>query len=100
MSAVPVDQLQDIKDRLLFGMSLEAARCLAEGKVASVAQANIGSIFGLGFPAWAGGALQFIYGQSLSVFEARSQELAQRFGARFALSPEVMAALKQHQPVY
>jgi 3-oxoacyl-[acyl-carrier protein] reductase len=33
----------------------------------SVHDANIGSIFGIGFPAWTGGAMQFIYGMGIDV---------------------------------
>ena len=66
----------------------------------SVHEANIGSIFGIGFPAWTGGALQFIYGMGIETFVQRSQALAVRFGDGFEMSDEVLACLKQHQPFY
>ncbi len=50
----------ELKQRLLYRQSIETARCLAEGVLTSVAEANIGSILGIGFPAWTGGAIQFI----------------------------------------
>ena len=68
--------LQDVKDRLLYRQAVETARCLAEGVLTSVHDGNIGSIFGIGFPAWTGGALQFIYGMGIDAFEARCAELA------------------------
>jgi 3-hydroxyacyl-CoA dehydrogenase/enoyl-CoA hydratase/3-hydroxybutyryl-CoA epimerase len=83
---------QDIKDRLLYRQAVETARCLSENVLTSVAEANIGSIFGIGFPAWTGGAMQFIYGMGVEAFERRASELAQRFGPGFALSDEVGAA--------
>ncbi|MDB5861507.1 MAG: enoyl-CoA hydratase/isomerase family protein, partial [Ramlibacter sp.] len=58
-------ELQDLKDRLLYRQSVETARCLAEGVLTSVHDANIGSIFGIGFPGWTGGAMQFIYGTGM-----------------------------------
>ncbi|HMN91621.1 MAG TPA: hypothetical protein PKC60_00180, partial [Hydrogenophaga sp.] len=61
---------------------------------------NIGSIFGIGFPAWTGGALQFIYGQGIESFEARCAELAARHGSGFALGEAVKSSLRQHQPAY
>ena len=61
---------------------------------------NIGSIFGIGFPAWTGGALQFIYGMGIDAFIARADELALRFGPGFALTAEVKDAIRRHQPVY
>ncbi|WP_066266143.1 3-hydroxyacyl-CoA dehydrogenase NAD-binding domain-containing protein [Hydrogenophaga palleronii] len=93
-------ELQDIKDRLLYRQSVETARCLAEGVLTSVHDGNIGSIFGIGFPAWTGGALQFIYGTGIEAFERRCAELATRHGAGFVLDDAVKAAIRQHQPKY
>ncbi|MDP2218625.1 MAG: 3-hydroxyacyl-CoA dehydrogenase NAD-binding domain-containing protein [Hydrogenophaga sp.] len=92
--------LQDVKDRILYRQAVETARCLAEGVLTSVHDGNIGSIFGIGFPAWTGGALQFIYSMGIEPFEQRCGELAAQHGPGFALSTEVKAALRQHQPVY
>jgi 3-hydroxyacyl-CoA dehydrogenase/enoyl-CoA hydratase/3-hydroxybutyryl-CoA epimerase len=92
--------LQDIKDRLLYRQAVETARCLQEGVLTSVHDGNIGSIFGIGFPAWTGGALQFIYGQGVDAFAKRCAELAAKYGVGFVLTAEVIASLKQHQPVY
>ena len=92
--------LQDVKDRILYRQAVETARCLSEGVLTTVHDGNIGSIFGIGFPAWTGGALQFIYSQGVDAFAARAAELAAQFGAGFALTPEVIDALKKHQPVY
>lgn len=91
---------QDIKDRLLYRQAVETARCLQEGVLTSVHDGNIGSIFGIGFPAWTGGALQFIYGQGVEAFAKRCGELAALYGAGFVLTAEVIDSLKQHQPVY
>ena len=49
----------------------------------SVADANIGSIFGWGFAPFHGGALQFINALGAAAFVKRSRELAASFGARF-----------------
>ncbi|AVP58449.1 3-hydroxyacyl-CoA dehydrogenase NAD-binding domain-containing protein [Pulveribacter suum] len=93
-------QLQDIQDRLLYRQAIETARCLAEDVLTSVHDANIGSIFGIGFPAWTGGALQFIYGTGVPAFVQRADELASRHGSGFALDARTRAALEQHQPRY
>lgn len=92
--------IQDLKDRLLYRQAVETARCLAEGVLTSVPEANIGSIFGIGFPAWTGGAMQFIYGMGVDAFLARCDALAARFGAGFQLTDAVKASIRQHQPVY
>ncbi len=92
--------LQDVKDRLLYRQAVETARCLAEGVLTSVHDGNIGSIFGIGFPAWTGGALQFIYGMGIDAFEKRCADLTTRYGQGFALSDTVKSSLRQHQPQY
>ena len=74
---------QDLIDRLMFAQANEAARCLDEGVLRSVADANIGSIFGWGFAPFQGGALQFINSMGPQAFVARARELAARHGARF-----------------
>jgi len=75
---------RELIDRLLFVQANEAARCVEEGVLRSVADANIGSIFGWGFAPFQGGALQFINAMGTRRFVARARELAQAHGERFA----------------
>jgi 3-hydroxyacyl-CoA dehydrogenase/enoyl-CoA hydratase/3-hydroxybutyryl-CoA epimerase len=91
----PVDDpasisLRDLEERMLFIESIEAVKCLDEGVIESVADANIGSILGIGFPGWTGGVLQYIngyehpvHGAGPSAFVARARELAAAYGERF-----------------
>ncbi|QEA13307.1 3-hydroxyacyl-CoA dehydrogenase NAD-binding domain-containing protein [Comamonas flocculans] len=90
----------ELQDRLLYRQAIETARCLAEGVLTSVHDANIGSIFGIGFPAWTGGAMQFIYGTGIATFLERADELAQRHGAGFALDARAREAIARYQPGY
>ena len=83
--------VEDIQERLLFIMSLETIRCLEEGVLRTVADANIGSIFGIGFPPLHGGALQYANGYEaadgrigIQAFTERAQQLAEQYGDRFA----------------
>ena len=92
--------ITDLKDRLLYRQAVETARCLSENVLTTVHDANIGSIFGIGFPAWTGGAMQFIYGMGVEAFEQRAAELAQQYGDGFVLTDAVKAAIRQHQPLY
>ncbi|MDQ3631628.1 MAG: 3-hydroxyacyl-CoA dehydrogenase, partial [Actinomycetota bacterium] len=77
--------LVDLEERMLFIESLETVKCLDEGVIESVADANIGSIMGIGFPGWTGGVLQYVNGYSGGVpgFVARARELAAQYGERF-----------------
>ncbi|MEU7168553.1 3-hydroxyacyl-CoA dehydrogenase NAD-binding domain-containing protein [Streptomyces morookaense] len=77
---------EDLKERMLFSEALDSVRCLEEGVLTSVADANIGSILGIGFPGWTGGVLQYINGYEggLPGFVARARELQAAYGDRFA----------------
>jgi len=81
-AAIP---FEDLKERLLFIEALEAVKCYDEGVLTSVADANVGSILGIGYPGWTGGVLQYVnqYSGGLKGFVARARELAQRYGPRF-----------------
>jgi 3-hydroxyacyl-CoA dehydrogenase/enoyl-CoA hydratase/3-hydroxybutyryl-CoA epimerase len=92
--------INELKDRLLYRQAVETARCLSEGVLTTVHDANIGSIFGIGFPAWTGGAMQFIYGMGVDAFVARCAELAAKFGPGFVLTNAVKETIRKHQPVY
>ncbi|ASU77756.1 3-hydroxyacyl-CoA dehydrogenase [Actinopolyspora erythraea] len=76
---------EDLRERLLFVQALETVRCLDEGVLDSVPDANIGSIFGIGFPPGTGGVVQYMNGYpgGLRCFVARARELAERYGSRF-----------------
>jgi 3-hydroxyacyl-CoA dehydrogenase/enoyl-CoA hydratase/3-hydroxybutyryl-CoA epimerase len=74
---------RELMDRLMFAQANEAARCFEEGVLRSVADANIGSIFGWGFAPFHGGALQFINAMGAKAFVARARALAAKFGPRF-----------------
>ncbi|MFB6604472.1 3-hydroxyacyl-CoA dehydrogenase NAD-binding domain-containing protein [Streptomyces noursei] len=92
-AAVP---FRDMQERMLFSEALDTVRCLEEGVLTSVADANIGSILGIGFPGWTGGVLQYINGYQggpgreelvgLPGFVARARELQAAYGDRFAPS--------------
>jgi 3-hydroxyacyl-CoA dehydrogenase/enoyl-CoA hydratase/3-hydroxybutyryl-CoA epimerase len=76
---------EDMQERMLFSEALDTVRLLEEGVLTSVADANIGSLLGIGFPGWTGGVLQYINGYEggLPGFVARAHELSARYGPRF-----------------
>jgi 3-hydroxyacyl-CoA dehydrogenase/enoyl-CoA hydratase/3-hydroxybutyryl-CoA epimerase len=94
-SAVDIETL---KRRFLYRQSIETARCYAEGVLTSRHEANIGSILGIGFPAWTGGAMQFIASEGRDRFLAHADTLAAGFGERFAITAEVRAAIRAALP--
>ena len=76
---------RDMQERMLFAEALDSVRLLEEGVLTSVADANVGSLLGIGFPGWTGGVLQYINGYEggPAGFVARARELAERYGDRF-----------------
>ncbi|UNS99986.1 3-hydroxyacyl-CoA dehydrogenase NAD-binding domain-containing protein [Streptomyces tubbatahanensis] len=77
----------DMQERMLFAEALDTVRLFEEGVLTTVADANIGSIMGIGFPAWTGGVIQYINGYEggPAGFVARARELGARYGERFAV---------------
>ena len=75
--------IEELKDRILYRQAIETARCFDEGVLTTAHDANIGSIYGIGFPAWTGGAVQFINHVGAAKFAARAEELAKKHGERF-----------------
>ncbi len=76
---------RDMEDRYLFRMALDTASCFEEGVLLDTPSANIGGIFGIGFPPATGGPATFMtnYAGGLAGFVARADELADAYGERF-----------------
>jgi 3-hydroxyacyl-CoA dehydrogenase/enoyl-CoA hydratase/3-hydroxybutyryl-CoA epimerase len=98
--------LRDLEERMLFIESIETVKCLDEGVIESVADANIGSIMGIGFPGWTGGVLQYVNGYEAAdgsvgpaAFVKRARELAERYGERFE-PPASLVALAERGETY
>jgi 3-hydroxyacyl-CoA dehydrogenase/enoyl-CoA hydratase/3-hydroxybutyryl-CoA epimerase len=96
-AAVP---FRDMIERMLFVEALDSVRCLDEKVLTSVADANIGSILGIGFPGWTGGVLQYINGYQggLPGFVARARELAAAYGERFEPPASLVARAERGEP--
>lgn len=75
--------VEELKQRLLHIQALETARCVEEGVLESSMEGDLGSILGIGFPAWAGGALSYIDTVGIARFVADCEQLARRHGKRF-----------------
>jgi 3-hydroxyacyl-CoA dehydrogenase/enoyl-CoA hydratase/3-hydroxybutyryl-CoA epimerase len=89
--------VQEIIDRLLYRQALETARCFEEGVLDHPADADIGSIFGWGFPPWTGGTLSFIDTVGIQHFVAECDRMAAAYGPRFAVSDWLRSRAEQGQ---
>ena len=83
VSESPLTQ-EEMIDRIRFAQAVETIRCYEEGVLTSVADANIGSIFGWGFAPFKGGTLQFVNDYGVKEFLVRTKELAELYGDRFS----------------
>jgi 3-hydroxyacyl-CoA dehydrogenase / enoyl-CoA hydratase / 3-hydroxybutyryl-CoA epimerase len=92
--------IEDLVERMLFAEALETVRCFDEGVITGFPDANIGSIFGIGFPAWTGGVAQYIdqYPGGTTGFVARCKELAERYGDRFVPPASLVAKAESGEP--
>ena len=88
----PATTSTTLKRRFLYRQSIETVRCLAEGVLTSVAEANIGSILGIGFPAWTGGAIQFIASEGRTASSPPPPGSPRRHGDRFAVAADSIDA--------
>ena len=87
----------EMMDRFYFSQAIEAVRCFEEGVLSSVADANIGSIYGWGFPIFKGGVLQFINDCGLNAFKVRARELSYKYGERFVPPNSIESMIKKDQ---
>ena len=90
---------EEIKIRLLYVQAIDAARCLEEGVLTHPADADVGSVFGWGFPPHTGGTLSFIETVGLEKFVAEADRLARKHGARFEV-PEGLRAMAESGETY
>lgn len=74
---------RDIQDRFLIAQVIEAVWCLQEKVIQSPEAANIGSIYGWGFPAFTGGVIQYINDFGLEDFLGRCEAFHGAYGQRF-----------------
>lgn len=88
---------QEMIDRFLFVQSLDTLRCYEENVLESVIEANIGSIFGIGFAPWTGGAIQFLNQYGLDKAVQRANELEAKYGERFKAPQRLVESVPSGQ---
>ena len=73
--------IQELKHRLLVVQALEAARCVEEGVITDVREADVGSILGFGFAPFTGGTLSYIDMMGTKRFVDLCKQLEKKYGA-------------------
>ncbi|WP_375738427.1 fatty acid oxidation complex subunit alpha FadB [Pseudomonas boanensis] len=67
---------EDIINFMMIPLCLETVRCLEDGIVATAAEADMGLIYGIGFPPFRGGALRYIDSIGVAEFVALADKYA------------------------
>ncbi len=75
--------LEETKERILYAQLIPAAQCYADGIVSDPQSADLGAIFGWGFPPWTGGPMSHIDTIGIEAFVRKAENLAQKYGPRF-----------------
>ncbi|RRI06396.1 3-hydroxyacyl-CoA dehydrogenase [Mesorhizobium tamadayense] len=74
---------EELKQRLLVSIALEAVRVMEEGIVTDPREADVGSILAFGFAPFTGGALSYIDGIGAKRFVKIAKGLQKKYGAEF-----------------
>ncbi|MEX0956950.1 MAG: 3-hydroxyacyl-CoA dehydrogenase NAD-binding domain-containing protein [Rhizobiaceae bacterium] len=82
--------VEELKQRFLVTIALEASRVMQEGIVTDPREADVGSILAFGFAPYTGGALSYIDGMGLETFLALARTLQKKYGAQFK-APKLLA---------
>ncbi|MGZ8392818.1 MAG: fatty acid oxidation complex subunit alpha FadJ [Gemmatimonadales bacterium] len=92
----PSDQAdaEVVGQRLVYSMLNEAALACADGVVRSPRDADIGAIFGIGFPAFRGGPLRMIDDVGPERVVETLYGLQEHFGERFRPAPSLLEMAK------
>ena len=75
--------VDELKHRLLAIQALESARCVEEGVVTDMREADVGSILGFGYAPFTGGTISYIDGMGTRAFVDMCNGLAKKYGPRF-----------------
>jgi len=89
-----------LKTRFLYAQAIETARCLEQGVLETVEDADLGAVYGWGFPAWTGGTLSYIDTIGIEPFVREAERLAQQYGERFAPSAWLRERAAKGQAFY
>jgi 3-hydroxyacyl-CoA dehydrogenase/enoyl-CoA hydratase/3-hydroxybutyryl-CoA epimerase len=92
--------IAELKGRFLAIQALETVRCLEEGVVTDIREADVGSILGFGFAPFTGGTLSYIDGMGAPAFVELCRRLQKRHGARFKPAKLLVRMAKSSDSFY
>jgi 3-hydroxyacyl-CoA dehydrogenase/enoyl-CoA hydratase/3-hydroxybutyryl-CoA epimerase len=93
-------ELTEVQHRLIFAQVLEAVRALEAGVLEDIREGDVGAILGWGFMPWSGGPFSWLDIVGAPWAAERCDELAARFGERFACPPLLREMAEKGQSFY
>lgn len=81
--------VDEVKARMLYAQLVDAAKAMAEGVLIDPADGDVGSILGVGFPAYLGGPFSMMDTIGIDKVVAECDRLAARYGAQYA-APQLL----------
>src|SRR5690606_11015964 len=75
--------VEELKQRFLVTIALEAARVMEEGIVTDPREADVGSILAFGFAPYTGGTLSYIDGMGTENFVRLAKSLQRKYGPQY-----------------
>jgi 3-hydroxyacyl-CoA dehydrogenase/enoyl-CoA hydratase/3-hydroxybutyryl-CoA epimerase len=92
--------IDELKARFLAIQALETARCVEEGVITDMRDADVGGILGFGFAPFTGGPLSYIDGMGVKAFVEMCERFAGRHGPRFKPSSLLIEMAKKGESFY
>lgn len=92
--------VEEVQKRLLYAQAIDTVRCLDEGVLMHPADADIGSVFGWGFPPYTGGTISYIETVGMAEFVEEADRLAEIYGDRFAVPDSLRELAKSGETFY
>ena len=90
---------EDIVNFMMIPLCLETVRCLEDGIVETAAEADMGLIYGIGFPPFRGGALRYIDSIGVAEFVALADKYAE-LGALYHPTAKLREMAKNGQKFF
>ncbi|MEO5756049.1 MAG: 3-hydroxyacyl-CoA dehydrogenase NAD-binding domain-containing protein [Mesorhizobium sp.] len=91
---------EELQQRLLVTIALEAARVMEEGIVTDPREADVGSILAFGFAPYTGGALSYIDGIGAKEFVKIAKGLQKKYGAEFKAPKLLLDMVEKGETFY
>lgn len=91
---------EDIINYMMIPLCMETVRCLEDGIVATAAEADMGLIYGIGFPPFRGGALRYIDSLGVAAFVELADKYAEQLGAMYRPTDKLREMAKNGQTFF